>query len=88
MCLSETTPVQEITINDRKYLVFQCDVCQAKKQGKLNNENIKCIECHNHHGYLKKISLSTPKQQNDDEFGFIHPICALSFPNIYALGGP
>ena len=39
---------------------------------------------------MKKISLATPKIQitENDGNAYIHPICALSFPNIYQLGGP
>ena len=35
-------------------------------------------------GFMKKLATTT-KEEGDE---FIHPICALSYPNIYQMGGP
>ena len=32
---------------------------------------------------MKKLVLSSKEQEE-----FIHPICAMSYPNIYQMGGP
>ena len=40
---------------------------------------MRCIECKNKGGYMKRIL-------NNESF--IHPICAISYPNIYQFGRP
>ena len=73
MCLGENTPVQEAIIKKKPYLVFKCDCCNAKSQGSKLSD-IRCVECKNRSGYMKKLLGSEQ---------YVHPVCALSFPNAY-----
>ena len=79
MCIGENTPVQEIVIKKKPYLVFKCDCCNAKSQGSKQISDIRCVECKNGSGYMKKLLGSDQ---------FVHPVCALSYPNVYQIGSP
>lgn len=56
---------------------------------KANSESLKpcCRECKHSEGYLKKI-VPIQKDTETIDPGFVHPCCALSFPNIYQMGSP
>ena len=85
MCLGENIPVQLVSINDQEYLVFHCDACQYKRTNP--DKEVCCKECRHQEGYLKKLAPININEQ-PKEFEFVHPVCALSFPNIYQMGGP
>jgi hypothetical protein len=84
MCLSENTPVQRVSIDKTEYLVFKCDACHLKS---TNGATAECRECKHSTGYLKKVQ---PININDKQIdlGHIHPVCAMSFPNVYQFGSP
>ena len=79
VCLPESTPVQQIQVEGATYFVFRCDVCSHNFEGE---KEACCRECNQEGGYLKKINV------NGDQPQFIHPICAVSFPNIYQFSCP
>ena len=87
LCLPESTPVQRVTISGNTYLVFRCDACLHKKANP-ESEKPSCRECKHSEGYLKKIVPITKSETETIEPGFVHPCCALSFPNIYQMGSP
>jgi len=58
-------------------------VCQYLKSKNDSNKRINCRECQIDDGYMKKLVLSSKEEEE-----FIHPICAMSYPNIYQMGGP
>jgi len=86
MCLPESTPVQKVAIKGETYIVFQCEAC-AYKKAHPDREAPACRECSHSKGYLKKI---IPVAQGSETLSarFVHPVCALSFPNIYQMGSP
>lgn len=81
-CLPDREKVQAISVNEREYFVFKCEVCYFKATGK---DTPHCRECLNEGGYMKKVYSN---EEKDLFFGFIHPVCALSFPNIYTIDNP
>jgi hypothetical protein len=58
--------------------VFKCDSCSNP------DTNAFCRECNQSGGYLKKLM----KGSSEDDLGFIHPVCAMAWPNIYQFGSP
>lgn len=49
-----------------------------------------CLECRQRGGYLKKIHFLSEIMIEGQAVkeGFVHPVCAMAFPNLYQWGSP
>lgn len=72
MCLGDAEKIQSVKIEDTEYWVFRCQRCANDAQDQ------KCLECGQQAGYMTRCR----------DKGWIHPVCALSYPSIYAISSP
>ena len=72
MCLGDAERVEAARIDGHEYLVFRCQRCQN------NASDQKCLECGKEAGHMIKCR----------DKGWIHPVCALAYPQIYAISSP